>query len=277
MSTKMNNETEFILSPDLTKGFTVLSNEVYDFLSDGAVGLYGRIIMRANIPGWKVYQSTLINDLNKKAAVVKSMNELISVGYIEKMQIRNEKGQIKGIKYVVHSKPIKKIDNVESVENTDVQPKAEKPISVKPTSVKRPLINKDTNKIKNLKKKDITTTKEKANTEKNNSSSSLNINLDIKGITKTNIKRLNLNQEQIDLLENYVAISEYENLDKFCYYIAKQIKNELITEKDLAISKKVSKKKNGTGLSPYFEKDKEYYEKAAKEFEEEAFNWDLNI
>lgn len=274
-----NNQTEFVLSQDLAGGFTVLNNNILNCgLSFNAIGLYSTIIQKAYIPGWKVYQATLINSINKKAAVSNGIKELIEFGLIIKEQLR-ENGRIKGVKYIINATPTRYkdyvtgefTDNVGSIENTAFPPKAEKQKSVKQKSVKQPLINKEEKKERTLKKKDITTTKEKVTT-KNSSSSSININLDIKGITKTNIKRLNLNQEQIDLLENYVAISEYENLDKFCYYIAKQIKNELITEKDLAISKKVSKKKKGTGLSSYFEKDKSYYEKVAKEEQDRYFD-----
>ncbi|WP_297639239.1 hypothetical protein [uncultured Clostridium sp.] len=189
----------------------------------------------------------------------------------EKYKLEKDQKDVK--KSNVKQRHIKKQGNVEPTENTNVDEIPQNEDTQNEDTQNKDINNNNSNN-NNFNNNNITTTKEKDNTKKNNSSS-ININLDIKGITKTNIKRLNLNQEQIDLLENYVAISEYENLDKFCYYIAKQIKNELITEKDLAISKKVSKKKKGTGLSPYFEKDKEYYQKAAKEFEEEAFNWDL--
>lgn len=248
-----NNQTEFVLSQDLAGGFTVLNNNLLNCgLSYNAIGLYSTIIQKAFIPGWKVYQATLINAINKRAAVKNGIDELIEFGLVIKEQLR-ENGRIKGIKYTINAAPTRKkdyvtgefIDNVESLENTDFPPKAEKQISVKQKSVNQPLINKETKKEKTLKKKDITTTKEKDTSKKNSSSSETVIfNLDLKGITKTNIKRLGLNQEQIDLLEEYVLNNEYENLDKFSYFIAKQIKAGAITKLDLKTSKVKKDTKN---------------------------------
>ena len=77
---------------------------------------------------------------------------------------------------------------------------------------------------------------------KNSSSSKIKINLDLKNITKTNIKKLKLNQEQIDLLEEYVLNSACDDIDGFSYFIAKSIKNGEITRDSLkSKSHKVNK------------------------------------
>lgn len=151
----MNNESEFIFDDVLESGFTVVPNAILtdDRLTDTAIGLYCRIIRCKNIPSFKIYQSTLINEKNKKTKIANAIKELISTGWIEKQQLRNEKGHLCGVKYKVYSK-------AQPIENTNVKPKAEKPISdkqnsVKPTSDKQTLINKDNKKIKNKKNKDL--------------------------------------------------------------------------------------------------------------------------
>lgn len=155
MNIKMNNESEFIFDDVLESGFTVVPNAILtdDRLTDTAIGLYCRIIRCKNIPSFKIYQSTLINEKNKKTKIANAIKELISTGWIEKQQLRNEKGHLCGVKYKVYSK-------AQPIENTNVKPKAENPISdkqnsVKPISDKQTLINKDNKKIKNKKNKDL--------------------------------------------------------------------------------------------------------------------------
>lgn len=212
----MNNETEFIFDETLTDGFTVVPNSVYGYeMSDGAIGLYSRILRVKNIPGWKIYQSTLQNKNNGESKIRTAINELIAYGFIKKITLR-EKGKIAGIKYMVYSssqktdeeiklslqeidnkkrktkrviqRDNKKQDNVKSPENTDFQPKREKPVLEKPVRENQALKKKDLHKRKTLKNKDKTTTIEKS---KDNKKSSSKIKLDLKNITKTNIKKLN--------------------------------------------------------------------------------------
>ena len=265
-----NNQTEFVLSQDLAGGFTVLNNNILNSgLSYNAIGLYSTIIQKAYIPGWKVYQASLINAINKRASVKNGIDELIEFGLITKELLRNEKGQIKGVKYTICATPTRKKDyetgkwigDVETVENTNVEPKAEKQISVKQTSVKQHLINKELKEIKNLKNKDKTTTKgkfenkdNKKTESKNSSSNKIKINLDLKNITKTNIKKLKLNQEQIDLLEEYVLNSACDDIDGFSYFIAKSIKNGEITRDSLkSKSHKVNKQVSSNKVTTFEE------------------------
>ncbi|MGL5460244.1 MAG: hypothetical protein ACRDBY_11580 [Cetobacterium sp.] len=195
----------------------------------------------------------------------------------EKYKLEKDQKDVK--KSNVKQRHIKKQGNVEPTENTNVDEIPQNEDTQNEDTQNKDINNKSSNN-NNFNNNNITTTKEKDNSKKNSSSSleskNYKITLKVKPVTKMNIKKVGLTVEQLELLEQYVILQDdIDNLDKFSCFIAKEIKAGTITEKDLTASKKVSKKKKGTGLSPYFEKDKEYYQKAAKEFEEEAFNWDL--
>lgn len=305
----MNNETEFIFDETLTEGFTVVPNNIFAYeMSDGAIGLYSRILRVKNIPGWKIYQSTLQNKSNGESKIRTAINELIAYGFIEKITLR-ENGKISGIKYMVYSssqktdeeikislqeienkkrknknviqreeqRDSKNQDNVEGVGNTDFPPKREKPVLEKQEREKQGLKKKDPQKIKNLKNKDKTTTNGKSENKdikkiesKNSSSNKIKINLDLKNITKTNIKKLKLNQEQIELLEEYVLNSECDDLDGFSYFIAKSIKNGEITRDSLKskshkINKQVSSNNDVTLFRETREKQLESYNNAIED------------
>ncbi len=144
---KMKNESEFEFDEVLNMGFTTVPNAIFESdLTFNAVGIYCTIIKMRNANGWKIYQSTLVSDKNGRTKVMNGMKELIEKGWIEKIQLRNEKGHLNGVKYIVRSTP------------TTFSPTSEKPISVKPTSDKPKSdnvslqINKNTNK-KNTNKK----------------------------------------------------------------------------------------------------------------------------
>lgn len=122
---RMKNEAEFEFDEVLNMGFTTVPNRIFESdLTFNAVGVYCTIIKMRNANGWKVYQSTLVSDKNGRTKVMNAMKELIEKGWIEKIQLRNEKGHLNGVKYIIRSIP------------TVFQPKSEKPTSVKPTSDK---------------------------------------------------------------------------------------------------------------------------------------------
>lgn len=122
---KMNNETEFEFDEILGMGFTTVPNKIFESdLTFNAIGIYCTIIKMKNANGWKVYQSTLVSDKNGRTKVMNGMKELIEKGWIEKKQLRDKKGRLSGVKYIIHGMP------------TAFLPKSEKPTSVKPTSEK---------------------------------------------------------------------------------------------------------------------------------------------
>lgn len=102
---KINNETEFILSSEFY-GFTTIQNYILEDprITDNAIGLYMRIIKFQNSPTHKIYLKGLVTEVNKRTKVTNAMNELIELGYITREEIR-ESGRFKGYKYNVFMKP----------------------------------------------------------------------------------------------------------------------------------------------------------------------------
>lgn len=193
----MNNETEFMFDETLTTGFTTVYNEILmdTRLSDSAIGLYCRIIRFRNIPDWKINQSTLEHENNKRTKVEGAMKELVKADYIEKIQLRNEKGQMNGVKYIVYSKS----KSFGTVENTNSKPNAEKPKSGKPKSDLPKSVNLQL-KIKNNTNKD--------NTNKYTSSSS-------KGKTPNSIHPL------VELFNESICELKKTTTVKFMRYVEK--------------------------------------------------------
>ena len=204
---KMNNETEFEFDEILGMGFTTVPNGIFESdLTFNAIGIYCTIIKMRNVNGWKVYQSTLVSDKNGRTKVMNGMKELIEKGWIEKVQLRNEKGHLNGVKYIVHSMP------------TTFQPKSEKPTSVKPTSGKPnsenvPLqINTNTNK-KNTNKKNTNkyTTQSQQQVACSNSDVSLNSSCITEIESNTHLKLSNnqfkkVSNWEIDRLRKAIVI-----------------------------------------------------------------------
>lgn len=127
----MNNETYFEFDDDLDNGFTTVPNYILNDirLSYKAVGVYVQILQYRNTGKHIVYVKSLSNyRVDKKGSVTNAINELIKYGYLVKIQLRNEKGHIKGLKYIVKSKPI---------EFSTFQPKANFPLSDNRISEKR--------------------------------------------------------------------------------------------------------------------------------------------
>lgn len=143
----INNETYFEFDEILNTGFTTIPNTILNDtrLSFKAVGVYVQILQYRNTGSHKVYLKSLANyRTDKKTAVSTALKELEMCGYISKEYIRNERGQMQGMKYIVRMNPI-----VKSTENTTNEPNSENLISEKPTSENTPL------KIKYNKKENI--------------------------------------------------------------------------------------------------------------------------
>lgn len=141
----MNNETYFEFDNELYEGYTTVPNYILNDtrLTYKAVGVYVQILQYRNTGKHKVYIKSLANyRTDKKSAVSSAINELIETGYVTKHQLRNEKGHIKGVKYIIRSKPLI------NVEISTSQPKADFLTSENPTSDNQPLkIKYNKNKI----------------------------------------------------------------------------------------------------------------------------------
>ena len=120
---KFSNETYFELDGSFKEGFTVVPNYILNNrnLLYKAVGLYVQILQYQNSPTHKIYMSSLQTyKTDKESSVRSGINELINEGFLTSEAIRNERGQLKGKRYIVHAKPIEK---------TTIEPKRENPVS----------------------------------------------------------------------------------------------------------------------------------------------------
>jgi hypothetical protein len=118
----INNETYFEFDDILNEGFTTIPNCILNDtrLTYKALGVYCQILQYKNSGKHKIYLKTLSQmRLDKRTAVSSALKELETCGYISREYIRNEKGQIVGLKYTVRMKPI------ETVENTSTEPKVD--------------------------------------------------------------------------------------------------------------------------------------------------------
>lgn len=160
----INNETYFEFDEDLNQGFTTIPNYILNDkrLSYKAVGVYVQILQYRNTGKHKVYIKSLSNYRHdRKTAVSSAIKELEMTGYITKNYIRNKRGQIQGLKYVVRMKPIEG-----NVENTTNSPKSENLTSDNLTSENTTLINKIGLKENVLKENDVVDVVEKTPQEK---------------------------------------------------------------------------------------------------------------
>lgn len=116
---KFSNQTEFIFSDEFI-GFTTVPNHILNDkrISYKALGLYVQIVQFQNSPGHKIYMKTLEGcKTDRRDSVSSGMNELIDAGYLAKEQLRNEKGQLSGVKYTVYMKPVKPCNTSIPTEN----------------------------------------------------------------------------------------------------------------------------------------------------------------
>lgn len=161
----LNNETYFEFDEELDTGFTTIPNYILNDirLTYKAVGVYVQILQYRNTGKHKVYLKSLANyRKDRKTAVSTALKELEEHGYITRHYIRNEKGHIKGVKYIVRMKPI-----VETIENTTLEPKAENLTSENLTSENTTLkIKYNKNKINKKENIDVDDAHEKTHQEK---------------------------------------------------------------------------------------------------------------
>lgn len=191
---KMKNETEFEFDEILGMGFTTVPNGIFESdLTFNAIGIYCTIIKMKNANGWKVYQSTLVSDKNGRTKVMNGMKELIEKGWIEKVQLRDEKGRLNGVKYIIRSMP------------TAFLPKSEKPTSGNPTS-KKPNSDNVPLQIKTNTNKENTNKKNtnKYTTQQQVACSSNAVNLNNSCITEIeNNTHLKLSNNQFKKVSNW--------------------------------------------------------------------------
>jgi hypothetical protein len=112
---KFSNETAFELSKD--GNFTHLPNSIFESgeLSFKAIGIYASILKFQNSPNHKIYLSGLAKlKADGKDSVASGIKELIKFGFLKREQLRNEKGQMQGYKYIVFDKPCKSMDSAEN-------------------------------------------------------------------------------------------------------------------------------------------------------------------
>lgn len=121
MTVKVKNETYFEFGAGFGQGFTVVPNTILndDRISYKALGIYTQILQFQNSKEHKIYMSSLEKlKSDGETSVTTGMKELIDCGYIERSRIRNEKGHMTGMKYIVH---------VEPIANTTFEPTSENP------------------------------------------------------------------------------------------------------------------------------------------------------
>ena len=197
----LNNETYFEFDEELDTGFTTIPNYILNDtnLTYKAVGVYVQILQYRNTGKHKVYLKSLANyRKDRKTAVSTALKELEEHGYITRHYIRNEKGHIKGIKYIVRMKPI-----VQTIENTTLQPKAENLTSDNLTSENTTLkIKYNKNKINKKENIDVDDAPEKTHQEK------------VIDLYKSFKLERRVMPHTLKLLNKY---SEYFNLDVFEY------------------------------------------------------------
>jgi len=163
-----NNQTQFVFSDEFV-GFTTVPNYVFndENISYKAQGIYCQILQFQNSPSHKIYLKTLVGrKTDGRDSVSSGLKELIEAGYLAKEQIRNEKGQLDGVKYTVYMKPRKPHDIRVFTENgKPVLGESDfgKPVTNNKISKKKIIKNKNTTTTEtNVTKKDTSSKKQKA-------------------------------------------------------------------------------------------------------------------
>lgn len=113
------SNTGQIVKSSLSKNFTTIPNYPFrrDDLSLQAKGLYVYLLTLPE--NWVIYKRELPNHFtNGRDAVIKAFKELQDHGYILSVEVRNNKGQIKGYNHIVY---------FESQTEIEVKPIPEKP------------------------------------------------------------------------------------------------------------------------------------------------------
>lgn len=131
---KNNNETEFIFDGAFTP-YTVVNNYIFedDALSLQAKGLYCSIVRWQNSPNHIITVRGLMKTCkNGRDSIQKTLKELIEHGFLSTIQLRDEKGHFKGVKYRVYTKPI----TPETLETVYVNPNTENPNTDNPNTKK---------------------------------------------------------------------------------------------------------------------------------------------
>ncbi len=112
-----------------TKDYTVMSNH---HLRNAALSLKAKGLMSLmlSLPETWDYTTKGLARICKDGvdAICSTLNELERHGYLERQRIRDEKGRLSDIEYIIHESPVP----LENAENTAFQPKRENPVLDKP-------------------------------------------------------------------------------------------------------------------------------------------------
>lgn len=245
----MKNETYFEFDEKIKDGFTTVPNYILkdDRLTFKAVGVYAQILQYRKAGNHKIYLNSLSKcRKDKKTAVSTAIQELEKYGYISREYIRNEKGQMNGIRYIVRMKPIT------NIENTTNLPESEK-LNLDKQESDNTILKIKCNKNKISKKENVVDVREKSTQEK------------VIDLYKTFKIQSRLMPQMVELLHKYsdsISLDVYEHifiqasedsvLKKYNYIktlLQIYFENKVFTKKDLIkyneifmISKKNTKK-----------------------------------
>lgn len=139
------------------KDFTIILNAVLSDtrLSYGARGLMAHVLTHHD--NWVFTgEDYFVTDIDKKTKVRGYIKELVNVGYLKRVPVRNEKGIFQGYKYEFHENPFSDLpfsenpnsDNLKTdkgIENKEFKPFLDLPNSDKPFSDKPFLENRKLN------------------------------------------------------------------------------------------------------------------------------------
>ena len=116
------------ISADKTKGnFTIISNAIMWDKTISSKAKATLITMLMLPAGWKYSINGLAAIMPEgRASVENSLKELERAGYLERRQIRDEHGKLKGVDYIIHEEP--------NDQNTD-QPDTDIPDTLGPDAV----------------------------------------------------------------------------------------------------------------------------------------------
>ena len=106
-TTGQGTETKFVFSDEFLK-YTIVPNYIFECkeLSFKAVGIYCSIVRWQNSDKHKISVRSLMKEhKDGQVSVQSGLNELIKVGFIDRKQIRNNKGHIECTVYTVYVKP----------------------------------------------------------------------------------------------------------------------------------------------------------------------------
>lgn len=128
---KFSNETEFVFSNEFI-GFTTMPNYIFDdnSITFKAQGIYNQILRYQNCPGHKIYIKSLqACKKDGRDSVAAGLKELINAGYLKREKLTDEKGKIRGYRYIVFMKPCATSDSSSNGKSVNGKPENGKPVT----------------------------------------------------------------------------------------------------------------------------------------------------